>query len=346
MKNNPLYTPFWKGGKVVEESVILVEKEGKRVGNLLFSPSRILSVKSYDDSKIFEEKEYRFEGRQIIAALNSSLPYMTEAFTHGGDGAKEQGLSTMEDLVFTEDCGIVRFQIKVTYEYEESDWEILPPFKGDKLLHTLEMGQAKQPLKVVLYGDSISAGCHASSVLGYGACLPIWGQTITEALGEKFSVDATLQNLSVGGYISRHGLESVEEKLATVERDTIDLAILAFGMNDGSWKVPYEEYLSNMTELVKRFRAHSPKCDIVLISTILANPLCSQDKALTSSYRRANLHLESTVERCVEVDMTSVCQALFKRKSGLDLFANNINHPTDFFVRIYVMYLTQTLLGE
>lgn len=343
--NKKWYTPFWKGGTVFEESVILVKNGGRAEGRLLFPPVKILSVVNYDGSVTYPAEEYGFSGYRIFAREQSSLPYMTEEMTRGKETA--EGLSSMDGLVFTETTGIVKFQIKVTYAYDEetADWPVIPAYKGARLKNFCRRLSSGESLRVLLYGDSIAAGCHASSVLGYPPYLPTWGQGFCDIISGNCGADARLINLSVGGYTSRQGAENFQEKISSTEKGSIDLAIFAFGMNDGSWKIPRGEYRRNMISMVELMREHSPDCDIALISTILANPLCTQDKALTRSYRLDDEEIAQSYERIVEVDMTSVSEALYARKNGLDLLANDINHPTDFFVRIYVMYLCETLLG-
>ena len=340
-----LYSPFWNG-KVTEESVILVKNgDEKPKGKLLFPPSEILKVTSYDGAKEFEENDYSFSGNEFFAEDNSPLPFMTEEMTHGEGKAKEEGLGVMDGLVFTEGTGIVKYQVKVTYIYdaEKYKWGVLPEKKGTSLTNLYKKGRSGKNLNVLLYGDSIAAGCHASSVLNYPPYLPVWGKTVSEKIGEYFGGGATFTNISVGGYISRQGLENIDEKLSAVEKGSIDLAILHFGMNDGSWKVTFAEYKSNMQKMIDVLRKHSPECDIIIVSNLVANPLCSQDTELTSSYLTADKELETACERVVTVDMTTLCLELFKTKKGLDLYANDINHPTDFLVRIFVTYITESI---
>lgn len=342
-----LYIPFWKGEQVFEESVVLVKGDGLPEGRLLFPPKEILSVVGYDGSVSYPAEEYGFSGNRIFAREGSSLPYMTEEMTRGKGEAEKLGLSSMDGIVFTETTGIVKFQIKVTYigDKRAAPWTVLPVYKGDRLRNfRRRLGEGKG-VRVLLYGDSIAAGCHASSVLGYPPYLPVWGRSFCDIISERYGVEAELVNLSVGGFTSRQGAESFDGKLLSVGKGTADLAIFAFGMNDGSWKIPREEYRRNMESLVGRMRLHSPDCDIAIVSTILANPLCTQDKAFTRSYRLDDEALADRTERCAEVDMTTVSEGLYARKKGLDLLANDINHPTDFFVRIYTMYLCETLLG-
>lgn len=344
--NEKIYEPFWNG-EVTEESVILVKTgNGKPTGKLLFPPEKILKVVSYDGSTEFSGKEYSFSGNDFFAGEKSRIPFMTEEMTRGEGAAKAEGLGVMDGLVFTETTGIVKYQIKVSYLFdkEKYKWNILPEKKGDRLSNLKKKGREGKKINVLLYGDSIAAGCHASSVLGYPPFLPVWGKTVADKIGEHFGNGADFTNISVGGYISRQGAENIGEKLSSVGKGSIDLTILHFGMNDGSWKVSLKEMKANMQFMINALREHSPGCDIVIVSNLVANPLCTQDTALTASYLSADKELERENGRCVTVDMTSLCLELFKTKKGLDLYANDINHPTDFFVRMFVTYITESIL--
>ena len=341
-----LYIPFWKGEQVFEESVVLVKGDGLPEGRLLFPPKEILSVVGYDGSVSYPAEEYGFSGNRIFAREGSSLPYMTEEMTRGKGEAEKLGLSSMDGIVFTETTGIVKFQIKVTYigDKRAAPWTVLPVYKGDRLRNfRRRLGEGKG-VRVLLYGDSIAAGCHASSVLGYPPYLPVWGRSFCDIISERYGVEAELVNLSVGGFTSRQGAESFDGKLLSVGKGTADLAIFAFGMNDGSAHVAAKTYYGNMMSIITTIRESSPDCDIVLISTIHANPLCSQDYALTASYDEQNDLLCGAVERCVTVDMTAFSEALYERKDGLDLLANNINHPNDFMQRVYAQVILKSMI--
>ena len=343
---NKLYEPFWHG-EVVEESVILVKSEnGKPNGKLLFPPEKITKVVSYDGATEYSAEEYCFDGNTFFATEKSRMPYMTEEMTRGEGKAKEEGLGVMDGLVFTEGTGIVKYQVKVSYTYdaEKYKWDVLPEKKAASLKNLYKKGADGKRLGILLYGDSIAAGCHASSVLNYPPYLPIWGKTVAEKTGERFGVETDFTNISVGGFISRQGLENVGEKLSAVKKESVDLAILHFGMNDGSWKVTWDEYKSNMQKIIDAIRAHSPECDVLIVSNLVANPLCTQNTELTASYLSADKELENENDGTAVVDMTNVCLELLKTKKGLDLYANDINHPTDFFVRMFVTYITESIL--
>lgn len=61
--------PIWEGAQVNGESICFCEDEAGRIdgGNLLYTPTRILSVQSADLERTYEEgRDYRVEGRRLI----------------------------------------------------------------------------------------------------------------------------------------------------------------------------------------------------------------------------------------------------------------------------------------
>ena len=48
---------------------------------------------------------------------------------------------------------------------------------------------------------------------------------------------------------------------------------------------------------------------------------------------------------CATVQMTSVSKAVLEHKEFVDYTGNNINHPNDFFIRIYANSLLQSVIG-
>lgn len=60
--------------------------------------------------------------------------------------------------------------------------------------------------------------------------------------------------------------------------------------------------------------------------------------AMAMSYTRAGTP-------CATVLMGSMSEAVLEHKAFNDYAANNINHPNDFFMRVYAQTLFQTLIG-
>jgi hypothetical protein len=48
---------------------------------------------------------------------------------------------------------------------------------------------------------------------------------------------------------------------------------------------------------------------------------------------------------CSVATVTSMSQSVLERKSFRDYTGNNINHPNDFFARIYAQVIIETVFG-
>ena len=93
----------------------------------------------------------------------------------------------------------------------------------------------------------------------------------------------------------------------------------------------------------------SPDSSIVLLSTMVPNPdgvnwYGNQDKqeeqlkTLAEEYRGRGV-------ACGVCCMTSTSLDVLKYKDFHDYSGNNINHPNDYFVRIYAQTLLQLVVG-
>ena len=119
-------------------------------------------------------------------------------------------------------------------------------------------------------------------------------------------------------------------------------------MNDG-FVLPKKTVgnIQTMSEAVLQAR---PEASLMFVSTMVPNPNASihwyntqglQEKPLMSlaeNYRDKEI-------ACSVACMTSVSLDILKHKAFEDYSGNNINHPNDFFSRIYAQTLLQTLIG-
>jgi len=127
----------------------------------------------------------------------------------------------------------------------------------------------KKPVRVVLYGDSIS---EVKKGWNGGAKTPEanWGAALVKKLGQAYPGSAfSIHHFAIGGQNSYEGLG----RLDYLETLKPDLVLVAFGANDccHHFLIPEETRLALATlatEVSKRFGA-----DVVLVSTGGDNPL-------------------------------------------------------------------------
>ena len=156
----------------------------------------------------------------------------------------------------------------------------------------------------------------------------------------KYEVQVNDYNLSVGGKLSEWGVSLMPNRLEDLNISP-DLAIIGFGMNDGTLNVPPSQYITNINKIMEGIREYSPDCSIIICATILPNnvlyPNSLQEKYL--EYLEGFDDFDNTAL----LDMTSFTKYIYSRKNTYSCLLNNFNHPSDFVVRSYVSLLMNLL---
>ncbi len=374
-RNTPLAS-LTRGMLVEDETAAFVYPgEEKR---LLYKIEKILSVRSYDGATEYvAERDYTVRDGNLILTKTSAIPVMTPELYYS-EGAlpilrvrKPDG--TESPCFFTENGEISGYQIRVSYTHCD-EWDgFRQPCTGrfGRFLKLLETGR---DATVLFHGDSITYGANASLVQNTPPYQPPYPMLFTNALADLYGYtvrfappDAegtytapapdyaagdrgtlTSVNTAVGGWNSRDGVDRLDTHIAPqVEKYGCDLLVLAYGMNDGG-RTP-EETARNCETIARRVLSLRKDASILLVSTMLPNPeaigwTSSQPLQEPELLRLADtLNGEGTP--CGVAQMTSVSASVLQRKRFLDYTGNNINHPNDFFSRVYAGTLLQALVG-
>ena len=339
-----VYKPVWLGDTVYEESLVIVEDEnGLKYGKLLYEPTEIIRVNDYTLTKTYEESEYRVEGKKFIMSDTSTMPYFTYDQYYNADISDLVGLQQMDGnvsgkkILFTESAGLVKYHVNVTYKHADK-WEgKVNTYQGDKLPKTVKKLTEDKALTMFMTGDSIAAGCNSSALFNIEPYRPSFGTGFALELEEQFKAQVEFTNGAVGGWTSQNGSDHIDEQMT--EGYAPDLAIIAFGMNDGSFFVPNSTFEGNIRDIIERIRQNSPDCEFILIATILGNPDWVGANGTQGNYLEVLQTIASDTEGCAVLDMTSFTAELYKHKRGMDMLANNVNHPSDFLQRGYISQL-------
>lgn len=197
--------------------------------------------------------------------------------------------------------------------------------------------KAKQ-LKLVIFGDSVSAGAGASGSFHAPPYQPSYTELVAEGLRARYGADITLKNLSEGGQDTTWAVKMASNAAA----QDPDLVIVGFGGNDATRGISAESFAQNMQTVIDTIQKTSPNADFILIATITANPDWPESKAiLCQQYRDALFRLAGP--GVAVADEFSVWQGMLKTKKFLDLTSNGINHPNDFGHRVYAQVVLQLL---
>lgn len=359
--------PIWKRESIWEEPVCFFEDAQGAVqgGKLLYAPEKITSIVNYDATVVYEEhRDYEVTEEGICLPVGSRIPVLKrEDYI-----SKYEGQSDAEWLCLPEKKEFVnifpeihQYQVLVSYEAngETSVWTgSMPEKQGGKLVNTYKKLENGEPLHVVFYGDSITAGWEASgadelAVDMYTLAptkiefqryphMPVWAELVAEQLRGKYPAAAiTKDNLSAGGSTAQWGLEHVNELFDRVA--TPDLVFIGFGMNC-MWDEP-EIFINAIKGIRDEICKRNPDCEFVLYPAMVANPEMSV-------YQHENMQ---TYEAALEVFakelpgvITAPVHSMFKElgnrgKEYYEISGNAVNHPNDFSIRLYGQTIWETM---
>ena len=337
-----LLRPVWKGSLMVNETVLPTSYDGKPAeGNLAFIPAKIISIKDYALDKTYAEgKDYEVDGRTIRLTPGSSIPfYKYEDLYHNDPAAKPGVMKTIDGsfLTFSESAFFNDKQMAVTYEHNDP-WDGPVPESAKKLLpKTFQTLEDKKPLRLVVFGDSISVGASASGKSFRAPFMPRWGDLIADELHRFYGSTIDYINPSLGGMRSDWGKETID---GLVSFEKPDLVILGFGMNDAGVPFTVEQFTANTKAMIESVRKQNPAAEFILLMSFQPNSKW-RSLDLMRDYLAAMKKMEGP--GVAVTDVWSMHEYLLKHKTYWDMTGNHVNHPNDFMVRVYAQTLLATL---
>ncbi len=305
-----------------------------------------------------------------IDEFTTNMPYVTDKMLTGEQ--QFPGLTLQSDipsktdglcLPFTEGYQIVQMQLSVTYTHAENLWSgSVPEYLGDSTLtKTLAKLKNKEAVNLLVFGDSISTGANSSSVLGIAPKLATWPELLAQGLSSYYGGKVNLKNTSVGGWTSSNGVNGGigwvagkqvnEPGLATqfvsgeLKGFSPDIAVIGFGMNDATLGISIDSFCNNIISMINTVRKQNPDCEIILLGTMLANPMAKNQSKNQTEYTEYLGRIAKSNKNVSVVDIGAMHQDLLDSgKYFTEMSSNNVNHPNDFFARIYAMNLLSTLI--
>ncbi|WP_435010175.1 alpha/beta fold hydrolase [Tundrisphaera lichenicola] len=337
----------WDGGTIHRESVLFCgATKSSPTARLLFDVERVLSVKSADGSRSFEEgRDYQLapDGSALILPPGSRIPSLSESDLFLPKGAPHSighRAGDPQTSLFFDNCHYFHDQqVEVSYLPRSAMWDgYRPSFAGDRLARTSGKLKLKQPLTIAVSGDSISEGYNASEFTKAPPFQASYPGLVAAQLEATSGSPVTLRNLAVGGWSSRQGLNDMDRLLAT----EADLIIIAYGMNDVGARDP-KSFRSNIEAMLRRIREAKPETEVILVSTMTGNPdWMATPPEMFPIYRDVLAALEGP--GVVLADMTSIWLELMRRKRHIDFTGNGVNHPNDYGHRVYAQAILAMLV--
>lgn len=348
--------PVWAGGNIIRETFAMVEEDGVCAAPFLYEPEEILAVEGYDGTRTYEMgKDCTVEDGKLVLTADSDIPRAQwEDFYYSSHEAAMEGQkrtdmnfgpvnTTDGRYVILDAIGhpelVTRFQLAVTYRTKE-EWPGEMPSSGLEYLPRFrEKLEKKEPVRLLLYGDSISCGFDCSGMYGQKSGQPIWPELVKDDLEQYYGVKMELINTSVGGVASDWALEHVQERVCAHRPD---LVWLGFGMND---RCPGVEYAQKTKSLMEAVRSGCPETEFVLMATTLPNPLVKTAPFHFWAYQDEYTDALQTLcgPGAVLADVQGVQKTLMQRKRYIDMTGNLLNHPNDYLARIQAQVVAAVL---
>jgi hypothetical protein len=173
----------------------------------LFTPTEILSVESATRETKFEAgKDFVADvpAKTIRLADASRIPFKTQdelypLMTSDVPKIGRQAGDASRGIFFGEGAVYHRLQVEATYRFKPGQWKgPTPSYAGDSLPKTVAKLRSKQPVTLILCGDSISAGGNASKMINAPPGRPAYGELTAMALEHHFGSKVEFINHAVG----------------------------------------------------------------------------------------------------------------------------------------------------
>jgi len=342
-----LLRPFWRGTTMEGESVLFLRDAatGEARASVLFPIAEVLAIRNSAGDVTYEEgRDYVWtpDAREIVLPAGSRIPSSTTDELRRPAGSQKYRLTHRDgngEIFFGGALEYHALQTCITYTHAPDLWDsAVPEYAASELPRTTHMLLHKHPLKIVLLGDSISAGCNASGWAEGAPYQPPYPELLRRQLTERFQGKIELENLSVGGTATSWALDQVEAIVAQEPH----LVILAFGMNDSAGR-PADEYRANIAAVMESIRAKLPETEFILVASMLGNrDWTALQTELFPQYRDALAALCGS--GVALADLTTVWNGFLEHKRDWDQTGNGVNHPNDFGHRVYAQVLSTLLI--
>jgi lysophospholipase L1-like esterase len=356
--------PFWSADTVYNETVLLLnprytKTDTTAMGKLMYNPKKIISVKSFDGTATYTEGvDYSISGNIITKLKGSSMISMLA-------NKVDNSIQSNQYIKNGRYSGLIFKQSKwvnVTYIPDRSNWQG-PYFgyKGNLLPKTMAKLKAKQPLKIVAHGMSITRGLNVS---GYAedanACPPVapYMHSYIDLMNYRLKKIFGYDNIvSINAALPGANASWLASTAAThVSPLKPDLVILDMGMNDiWSCKSDYASFGNYIQSAMKAIKNDNPDVEFILLGGMMI------DKNYTINWDGVNIGTivpnlygyQNQLKKMealgiANLDMTTMSDSIYERKSqypnyGAKSVTVNEMHPNDFLARCFAQGLVALL---
>jgi lysophospholipase L1-like esterase len=345
---NDALRPFWRS-RSMREPLLFIQYAANEEprASLLFRPSNVIRVDSATRDVHYEPmRDYVIDVEKGTLRLpaGSRIPFKTldelyPLMTSDSPKIARQSGDKTRGVFFDNADGYHRLQVEATYEHDQPWTGYTPQFEGGRLGNTLEKLRSRSPFKVILCGDSISAGYNASKFTRAKPGCPAYGELVASGLERHYGGKVEFTNYAVNGWNSVQGLRHIVDNRLGEKKP--ELVILAFGMNDVFGK-DAATFQNNVRAMMEAIRKDSPQSEFILVASMLGNADWGMPMEEFARYRDS---LKALVGPGVAfADLTTIWEEFLRRKTFYDLTGNGVNHPNDFGHIVYAQAILALLI--
>lgn len=375
-------TPLFTGHEVANETVMFLDYGQTKT--LLYKVDTILSVTSYDGTIVYVEgKDYELRDGQLYLPEGSAIPCITSERYYNAPGSIIQTMHDGKAVptYWGEGRLMTDWQVCVNYTHSD-DWTgYAIPTAIDQYQGLINKLKAGEDVTIFFYGDSITVGANSSFFTGYAPYQQSFPLLLVKALADLFDyrvtyIDTraalsnsgpmggvpstdyvpvenykgtiTYVNTAVGGWDSVTAFNNYNKHVGDyLSQYGCDLFVYGYGMNDAA-NAP-RAVSANAKKVLNKVAEAAPGVQLMIISTMVPNPdgigwYGNQPKQEPELIKLAADYVTRGIP-CAVAPVTSVSLSVLEHKDFMDYTGNNINHPNDFFTRVYLQTLFQTLIG-
>ena len=342
------FLPLWdrENGICRSESVMF---DGEGRAKLLFPAAKILKLCNPTLGKVYAE------GRDFIhtpgsdelrLVPGSAIPFLTEAMIHPDPATAKLYPHPEADaiadsvhgrpVIFSNGDFFARTQVECDYQTAGTvEFPRTPRRAPGELPHVTAKLEKKEPVRLLLLGDSISEGYNATGYLKVPPFMPPYIDLFAAGLADRFGGPVTAVNRAVNGTGCRHALEKRERWI----EEEADLLVIAYGMNDFGGMEP-AEYASVIKEIMELRLGRFPETEFILVGSMPRNlNWGSLPEGRAEAFVQALRGLGS--ERAAVADVCAFWTRVLAGKDYYSMTGNGVNHPNDYGHRLYA----EVLLG-
>lgn len=334
--------PVQSGPVVYREACMPItqSREKELTVQLMYPAKKIVEVIDAKGGELQEGRDWILRDGKLVLPVGSKAPIQLASEFFAVEHKNKNGgvTKTLGKVHLVEGTWYRERQMEVTYEPSSRDWKFPAPVSTlDNLPRLKKLLEAKAPVKLVFFGDSISLGGNASKHWGTWPYQPPFGELVAWGLQQQYGNKITYMNHSRGGAGAAFGASQAASQAGWFKPD---LAIIGYGMNDRGER-HRKTYPEDLQKIIDSIRKESPETELIVVTSMLNNP--EQPSGLEPVLGLRDVALKISRPGLAFVDMTTTHLELIKHKNYLDTLGNGANHPNDFLHRIYAQRILEVL---